>query len=72
MSVHARTPLYRDRNNIDKRAREVVLVAYRESSHAGRQNAFDAALSSYMRRYPHISRELAGHAVAYVLATAEI
>jgi hypothetical protein len=50
----------------------VVLVAYRESSHAGRQNAFDAALSSYMRRYPHISRELAGHAVAYVLATAEI
>ena len=72
MSVHARTPLYRDRSDIDERAREVVLVAYRESSHAGRQNAFDAALSSYMRRYPHISRELAGHAVAYVLATAEI
>ena len=72
MSVHARMPLYRDRSDIDERAREVVLVAYRESSHAGRQNAFDAALSSYMRRYPHISRELAGHAVAYVLATAEI
>jgi hypothetical protein len=72
MSVHARTPLYRDRSDIDERAREVVLVAYRESSHAGRQSAFDAALSSYMRRYPHISRELAGHAVAYVLATAEI
>ena len=72
MAVHARTPLYRDRSDIDERAREVVLVAYRESSHAGRQNAFDAALSSYMRRYPHISRELAGHAVAYVLATAEI
>jgi hypothetical protein len=72
MLVHARTPLYRDRSDIDERAREVVLVAYRESSHAGRQNAFDAALSSYMRRYPHISRELAGHAVAYILSTAEI
>lgn len=71
MSIHARAPFCRDRNDIDERAREVVLVAYRESSHAGRRNAFDAALNSYMRRYPHISRELAGHAVAYILATAE-
>ncbi len=72
MAIHARMPLYRNRSDIDERAREIVLAAYRESSHAGRQTAFDAALSSYMRRYSHISRELAGHAVAYIIATAEI
>jgi hypothetical protein len=71
MSIHARMPLSRDRNDIDERAREMVLAAYRESNHVGR-SAFDAALSSYIRKYPHISRELAGHAVAYILATAEI
>jgi len=71
MSIHARTPLSRDRSDIDERAREMVLAAYRESNHVGRP-AFDAALSRYIKRYPHISRELAGHAVAYILATAEI
>jgi hypothetical protein len=71
MLIHPRTPLSRDRIDIDERAREMVLAAYRESNHVGRP-AFDAALSSYMRRYPHISKGLAGHAVAYILATAEI
>ena len=72
MAIHARIPLYRNRSDIDERAREIVLAAYRESNHAGRQTAFDAALRSYMKRYSHITRELAGHAVAYILATAEI
>jgi hypothetical protein len=72
MAIHARIPLYRNRSDIDERAREIVLAAYRESNHAGRQTAFDAALRSYMKRYSHINRELAGHAVAYILATAEI
>ena len=72
MSIHARTPLGRDRSDIDEQARKTVLAAYRESNHVGRQTAFDAALSSYLKKYPHISRELAGHAVAYILSTAEI
>jgi hypothetical protein len=72
MSIHARTPLIRDCSDIDERAREMVLAAYRERNHVGRQTAFDAALSSYLRKYPHITRELAGHAVAYILSTAEI
>jgi hypothetical protein len=72
MPIYAKMPLHRNRSDIDERARELVLAAYRESGHDGRQTAFDAALSSYLRRYPHINRELAGHAVAYILATAEI
>jgi hypothetical protein len=72
MAIHARTPLHRNRSDIDERAREIVLAAYQESNRVGRQTAFDAALSGYMRKYPHINRELAGHAVAYILATAEI
>jgi hypothetical protein len=72
MSIHPRTPLTRDHSDIDERAREMVLAAYRESNHVGRQTAFDAALSSYIRKYPDANRELAGKAVAYILATAEI
>jgi hypothetical protein len=33
---------------------------------------FDVALTSYLSRYPHISRDLAGYAVAHILATAGI
>ena len=72
MSIQARTPLHHDRSDIDERAREMVLAAYRESNRVGQQTAFDAALSSYMSRHPHVNRELAGKAVAYILATAEI
>ena len=59
-----------DRRNIDDKARDVVLGAYREACRTKSHAAFDAALSRYQSRYPHISKEIAGHAVAHILATA--
>jgi hypothetical protein len=60
-----------DRATIDKAARNLVLNAYRSvrPSHQDLQANFDAALETYRRAYPHISKEIARHAVAYILAT---
>jgi hypothetical protein len=60
----------RDREAIDEKARQLVLDAYDEACRTRSAMPFDAALSSYLTRYPHVSRELAGHAVAHILATA--
>jgi hypothetical protein len=62
----------RERNGIDERARKVVLDAYRESSQLRSQRPFEEALRRYLRRYPHVDKALASHAVAHILATAEI
>jgi hypothetical protein len=65
-------PGRRERKAIDETARQVVLDAYREGCRAQSSKPFDAALKGYLRRYPHVKKELAGHAVAHILATAGI
>jgi hypothetical protein len=70
--VGPRMPGGRERNDIDEKARKVVLDAYRESLVSRNSNPFDEALKRYLRRYPHVKKELAGHAVAHILANAEV
>jgi hypothetical protein len=65
-------PYARDREAIDERAKQLVLHAYREGCRNRSEKPFDAALNSYMARYPQISKELAGHAVAHIIATADV
>jgi hypothetical protein len=60
----------RKREGIDETAKQIVLDAYREGCRARSPKPFDEALNGYLRRYPHIKKELAGHAVAHILATA--
>jgi len=69
MLVSSRMPVQRGREGIDERARRIVLDAYRESCRTGSQKPFDAALDRYLKRYPHVSKDLAGHAVAHILTT---
>jgi len=71
MVIDLRAPVQRGRENLDEQATKLVLGVYRESCRKRADAAFDAALRSYMSRYPHINKELAGHAVAHILATAE-
>jgi hypothetical protein len=59
-----------ERNGIDERARKIVLDAYHESCRSRSSKPFDEALQRYLRRYPHVKKELASHAVAHILATA--
>jgi hypothetical protein len=59
-----------DRGNIDDKARKIVLDAYREGCRTRSHAPFDTALNNYCSQYPHISKELAGYAVAHILATA--
>jgi hypothetical protein len=70
--VSPRMPRGRERNGIDDDARKIVLDAYRESSGSRTSKPFDEALRCYLRRYPYVKKELAGHAVAHILATAEV
>jgi hypothetical protein len=60
-----------DRAEIDSEAHGVVCEAFRSAvaSVANPRAKFDAALEAYMARYPHIAKEIARHAVAYILAT---
>ena len=58
------------RDSVDETAKQIVLDAYREGCLARSPKPFDEALKGYLRRYPHVKRELAGHAVAHILATA--
>jgi hypothetical protein len=60
----------RERDAIDEAAKQIVLDAYREGCLARSPKPFDEALNGYLRRYPHVKKELAGHAVAHILATA--
>jgi hypothetical protein len=69
MLVNSRS-IHRDRGDIDDKAREIVLAAYREGCRSRSPSPFDVALSTYRDEYPHINKELAGHAVAHILATA--
>ncbi len=62
----------RGRDTVDEAARQVVLAAYYDGCRARSPEPFDEALKGYLRRYPHINRELAGHAVAHILATAGV
>lgn len=64
-----RTSSQHDRTATDQKARQLVLGAYREGCHEDASTSFEAALSIYRSRYPHISKAVAGHAVAYILAT---
>jgi hypothetical protein len=61
-----------DRGDIDKKARKIVLGAYSEGCRIRSASPFDVALNSYRNEYPHVARELAGHAVAHILSTAKI
>jgi hypothetical protein len=67
--VSTRIPKRRGRDAIDEIARQIVLDAYREGCRARSPKPFDEALKLYLRRYPHIGKELAGHAVAHILAS---
>lgn len=58
------------RDSVDETAKQIVLEAYREGCLARSPKPFDEALKGYLRRYPHVKKELAGHAVAHILATA--
>ena len=64
------TKIHLDRRDIDEKARELVLDAYRAGCQTRSSVPFDAALRQYRSQYPHISKELAGYAVAHILATA--
>jgi hypothetical protein len=63
-------PRQRKRDGIDEAAIQIVLDAYREGRRARSPHPFDEALKGYLRRYPHVKKELASHAVAHILATA--
>jgi hypothetical protein len=67
--VSPRTSRRRERGAIDEAAKQIVLDAYREGCRARSPKPFDEALKLYLRRYPHVGKELAGHAVAHILAT---
>ena len=60
-----------DREALDAEARSLVLDAYRaaRTSVSDPQAKFNAALESYCKAYPHISRPVARHAVAVIIAT---
>ena len=60
-----------DREAVDAQARELVLDAYRSAamSVSDPQATFNAALVVYCKAYPHISRPVARHAVAHIIAT---
>ena len=68
--ANSRTAGRRERDGIDETAKQIVLDAYREGCRSRASKPFDEALKGYMRRYPHVKKELAGHAVAHILATA--
>ena len=69
--VHPRTPVQKqDRRSVDEKARRLVINAYREACRTRSDTPFDAALDSYVAKYPHISRDLAGYTVAHILSTA--
>lgn len=57
-----------DRAEIDSEAHQRVCAAFRNSG-AHPNAKFEAALEAYLKAYPHISKEVAKHAVAYILAT---
>ena len=59
------------RDKLDQRATRLVLEVYKDACRKdadGPRRAFDAALESYLKAYPHVGKELAGHAVAHILA----
>jgi hypothetical protein len=60
-----------DREAVDAEARELVLDAYRlaKISSSDPRSKFNAALKRYCKTYPHISRPVARHAVAHIIAT---
>jgi hypothetical protein len=60
-----------DRDTVDAEARTIVLDAYRSAAISMKDplGEFDAALESYCKAYPHISRPLARHAVAHIIGT---
>ena len=60
-----------DGEAIDAEARELVLEAYRSAkiSVIDPQAQFTVALERYCKAYPHISRPVARHAVARIIAT---
>jgi hypothetical protein len=64
----------RNRGDIDERAKQLVLTAYRDCcrANASSRKAFDAAMNSYLTAYPDVSRQLASHAVAHILSTAGV
>ena len=72
MLVSRRMRTDSDRHDIDEEAHQVVLDAYRDASHARPTVAFQTALEVYRRKFPHVRRDVASHAVAYILATAEL
>ena len=61
------------REDIDLEAQSVVIGAYREAStYASPTDAFDAALTAYREKFPHIPKDVASQAVACILATANL
>jgi hypothetical protein len=70
MVIGRNSRVQRDRTDVDEEASQLVLDAFREESRDGLSSPFDAALDCYTKKYPHVSRELASHAVAHILAKA--
>jgi hypothetical protein len=74
MLVSLRMRVLPDRERADEKARQLVTETYREACRIRvcTQEAFDAALKSYTTAFSHVNRELAGRAVAHILATSEM
>jgi hypothetical protein len=70
MVIGRKSRVQRDQTGLDEQASQLVLEAFREQSRDGLSAPFDAALDCYTKKYPHVSRELASHAVAHILANA--
>jgi hypothetical protein len=69
--VNPRTPVQKqDRGSIDEKARRLVITAYRRAYRTRSQMPLEAALNSYIAKYPYMGRDLAGYTLAHIISTA--
>lgn len=61
------------REDIDREAQSLVVEAYDDArKELSPTEAFEAALRAYRAKFPHIPKDIAGQAVACILAAADL
>jgi hypothetical protein len=64
--------IFDDQEDIHREAQSLVIDAYLTAAeNLSPTEAFDAALRAYRAKFPHIPKDVAGQAVACILAAAE-